>query len=157
MDIKTFWRVIGERAIGVTVVTAQGRDGPAGFLALSAAHVCADPPTMLASIDRKTSALAAVLEARHFAINVLPREAQAVADLFGGKAAVKGAERFEAGRWATLTTGAPTFNDALAVLDCTLEKTVEHAETTIVIGRVADHRLGGGDPLIFFRGRYFLP
>src|SRR5262245_24744731 len=123
MDIKTFWRVIGERAIGVTVVTARGHDGPAGFLALSAAHVCADPPTMLASIDRKTSALAAVLEAKHFAINVLPREAQDVADVFGGKGAVSGAARFEPGRWGKLATGAPAFNDALAVIDCTLEKT----------------------------------
>jgi flavin reductase (DIM6/NTAB) family NADH-FMN oxidoreductase RutF len=42
---------------------------------LSATHVCADPPSMLVSIDRKTSALAAVLHGRHFAINYLGRDA----------------------------------------------------------------------------------
>ena len=57
IDAKTFWRTLGERAIGATIVTAQGADGPAGFLGLSATHVCADPPSMLVSIDRKTSAL----------------------------------------------------------------------------------------------------
>jgi flavin reductase (DIM6/NTAB) family NADH-FMN oxidoreductase RutF len=62
---------LGERAIGATIVTAQGADGPAGFLGLSATHVCADPPSMLVSIDRKTSALAAVLHGHHFAINYL--------------------------------------------------------------------------------------
>jgi flavin reductase (DIM6/NTAB) family NADH-FMN oxidoreductase RutF len=155
IDAKAFWRAVGARAIGATVVTAQGADGPAGFLGLSATHVCADPPTMLVSIDTSTAALAAVLYARHFAINFLGREAQAVADMFGGKTAVKGSDRFVAGRWGMLTTGAPVFNEAIGVIDCTLETTIDHFATTIVIGRVVDHLVRGtGDPLICFRGRY---
>ena len=155
IDVKTFWRTLGERAIGVTIVAAQGADGPAGFLGLSATHVCADPPTMLVSIDHKTSALAAVLHGRHFAINYLGRDAQAIADAFAGKTAAKGADRFEAGRWGTLTTGAPVFNDAIGALDCVLEKTIEHFATTIVIGRVVDVTArGSGDPLIYFRGGF---
>ena len=39
IDAKTFWRTLGERAIGATIVAAQGADGPAGFLGLSATHV----------------------------------------------------------------------------------------------------------------------
>jgi flavin reductase (DIM6/NTAB) family NADH-FMN oxidoreductase RutF len=155
IDAKTFWQAIGARAIGATVVTASGADGPAGFLGLSATHVCADPPTMLVSIDTRTSALAAVRHARHFAINFLGKEAQGVADMFSGRTAIKGAERFGAGQWGTLTTGAPTFNDAIGVIDCTLEKTVDHFATTIAIGRVVDLRVrSSGDPLIYFRGRY---
>jgi flavin reductase (DIM6/NTAB) family NADH-FMN oxidoreductase RutF len=154
LDAKAFWQVIGARAIGATIVTAQGAEGPAGFLGLSAAHVCATPPTVLVSIDTKTSALAAVLHARHFAINVLGRESRSVADMFGGKTAVRGADRFEPGRWSALTTGAPTLNDAIGVMDCALEKTIDHFSTTIAIGRVVDHLVRAGDPLICFRGRY---
>jgi flavin reductase (DIM6/NTAB) family NADH-FMN oxidoreductase RutF len=155
IDAKSFWRVLGERAIGATIVTARGVDGPAGFLGLSATHVCADPPTMLVSIDRKTSALAAVLHGRHFAINYLGRDAQAVADAFGGKTTAKGADRFEAGRWGALTSGAPVFNDALGVLDCVLEQTVEYHATTIAIGRVVEVvARGSGDPLVYFRGGF---
>ena len=150
-----FWRTLGERAIGATIVTAQGEDGPAGFLGLSATHVCANPPTMLVSIDSKTSALAAVLHARHFAINYLARDAQTVADMFAGRTATKGPARFEAGRWGTLTTGAPVFNDAIGVADCVLEKTIDHFATTIAIGRVVDMiARGSGDPLIYFRGGF---
>ena len=150
-----FWRTLGEHAIGATIVTAQGEDGPAGFLGLSATHVCANPPTMLVSIDSKTSALAAVLHARHFAINYLARDAQAVADMFAGRTATKGPARFEAGRWGTLTTGAPVFNDAIGVADCVLEKTIDHFATTIAIGRVVDMiARGSGDPLIYFRGGF---
>jgi hypothetical protein len=36
---------------------------------------------MLVSIDRKTSALAAVLHGHHFAINYLGRDARAIADM----------------------------------------------------------------------------
>ena len=110
---------------------------------------------MLVSIDRKTSALAAVLHGRHFAINYLGHEAQTIADAFAGKTAAKGADRFEAGRWGALTTGAPVFNDAIGALDCVLEKTIEHFATTIVIGRVVDVAArGSGDPLIYFRGGF---
>jgi flavin reductase len=155
IDAKTFWRTLGERAIGATIVTAQGADGPAGFLGLSATHVCADPPSMLVSIDRKTSALTAVLHGHHFAINYLGRDARAIADMFAGKTATKGAARFEPGRWGTLTTGAPVFNDAIGAVDCVLEKTIDHFATTVAIGRVVDVvARGSGDPLIYFRGGF---
>ena len=50
IDTKLFWRTLGQRAIGSTIVTARSNEGPAGFLGLSATHVCAQPPLMLVSI-----------------------------------------------------------------------------------------------------------
>ena len=35
VDTKTFWTLLGMRAIGAAVVTATGPEGPAGFLGLS--------------------------------------------------------------------------------------------------------------------------
>ena len=155
IDIKTFWRAIGQRATGSTIVTARSAEGPAGFLGLSATHVCADPPTMLVSIDMRTSALATILAARHFAINYLPRDAASIADMFGGKGAQKGADRFEAGRWGKLTTGAPVLLDAIGAIDCTLEETIERHGVCIAFGRVVDVLDGSrNDPLIHFRGGY---
>ena len=155
IDAKSFWRALGMRAIGVSVVTAQGEDGPAGFLALSATHVTADPPSMLVSIDDRTHALQAVLRSRHFAINYLPGSEQALADSFGGRGALKGTERFEAGRWRTLTTGAPIFSDAVGAIDCTLEETFRFHNTTICVGRVAAFHLSEqSDALLFYRGQY---
>ena len=73
---------------------------------------------MLVSIDKRTSALAAVLAARHFAVNFLSTEATEIADMFGGKGSLKGAARFETARWQTLTTGAPVLASALGAMDC---------------------------------------
>jgi flavin reductase (DIM6/NTAB) family NADH-FMN oxidoreductase RutF len=155
IDQRTFWRAVGNRASGSTVVTARSLDGPAGFLGLSATHVCADPPLMLVSVDRRTSALQTILAARHFALNFLPREAAAVADMFGGKAPQKGAERFEVGRWGTLNTGAPILLDAVGAVDCRLEETIERHSVVVAIGRVVAV-MDGGDkaPLIHFHGAY---
>ena len=155
IDAGAFWRAIGQRATGATIVTAAGSDGPAGLLALSATHVTADPPTMLVSIDNKTSALASVLEAKHFAINYLPQGAEDIVELFSGKSPLKGADRFEAGRWETLATGAPVYNDAIGVIDCTLEEVIERHGVSIVLGRVVDFRADpDGTPLVYFRGGY---
>ena len=72
-----------------TIVTARSAEGPAGFLGLSATHLCAEPPLMLASIDKRTSALSTVLAAGHFAVNFLGHDASAIADMFGGNADAK--------------------------------------------------------------------
>lgn len=154
IDAKAFWSAVGQRAMGVSVVTAKGPDGPAGFLGLSTAHVCANPPTMLVSIDRATSALAAVLAGRHFAINYLAHDQQAIAEMFGGKGSVKGADRFSTATWGTLSSGAPILQDAAGAIDCTLEETIERFGVVIALGRVVDFSVGTRDPLIFFRGKY---
>jgi flavin reductase (DIM6/NTAB) family NADH-FMN oxidoreductase RutF len=154
IDAKTFWRALGARATGVVVATARGADGPAGFLALSATHVSADPPTMLVSIDKRTAALAAVLHAKHFALNFVARGDRALADMFGGRSETRGASRFAPERWGALTTGAPVLNDAVGAIDCVLEETIERFGVIIAIGRVVDVVTRDGEPLIFFRGAY---
>src|SRR5713226_10434169 len=123
IDPRAFWRAIGNRATGSTVVTARSDEGPGGFLGLSATHICADPPLILVSIDKRTSALQTILAARHFALNFLPREAVEIADMFGGKGPQKGAERFATGRWGILRTGAPVLLDAVGAIDCRLVDT----------------------------------
>ncbi len=94
------------------------------FLGLSAAHVCADPPTMLVSIDDNTSALTAVLESRAFAINFLPAGAPVLNDALGA---------FDCVLEEIIRRGTTTI---------AIGRVVEPAAK------------GDGDPLIFFRGQY---
>src|SRR5262245_47891133 len=131
LDAKTFWHALGMRAVGAAIVTARGSAGPAGFLALSATHLTSDPPTLLVSINPKTSTLATILEAKHFAINYLPVGTEDLARCFGGYGPLRGADRFAPDQWTTLVTGAPTFKDAVGVLDCQLEEAIERFGSTI--------------------------
>ncbi|WP_342364118.1 flavin reductase family protein [Terrarubrum flagellatum] len=156
IDVRSFWSIIGQRATGVTVVTAKGPEGPAGFLGFSASHVSASPPLMLVSIDKKTSARSAVLDGRNFALNYLPAGARAIAEVFGGNSDLKGANRFEPGPWSELRTGAPVLIGALAAIDCVLEETIDRDGVSIMIGRVVATAVDlGRAPLIAFRGSYF--
>lgn len=155
IGVKEFWRVLGERAVGATIVTASDANGRAGLLALSVAHVSADPPIVLVSVDHRTSARNTIREAGHFAVNILADSSLETAQRFGGAGPLKGADRFEDGRWSQLTTGAPIFLDALAALDCLVEECVERPTTAIFLGRVvASMSKGEGRPLVYFRGAY---
>lgn len=155
IEPKTFWRALAPRAVGAAVVTAQGASGPAGFLALSATHLTSNPPTLMVSIGRSTSALPALLEAGHFAVNYLARSDEALADVFGGKSELKAADRFDLTLWTTLVTGAPVLKRPCGALDCVLVETIERYETIIALGRiVAATDNPGCDPLIHFRGAY---
>lgn len=154
IDAKQFWKTLGTRALGMTIVTARGSRGPAGFVGLSAAHVSADPPMTLVSIDRKTSALDPITESRHFAINFLARGQEAIGDLFGRRTADYD-QRFADPGWKTLQTGAPILTTALGAFDCELDRVVETPGAVIAIGKVVGwFARDDGEPLVFFRGKY---
>lgn len=154
MDPRAFWQAIGCRAVGAAVVTARDESGPAGFLALSATHLSADPPRLMVSIDAKTSALGTIRAARHFAINYLSTEQEEMTRIFGGRTELQGADRFSKGTWTTLSTGAPVLADAVGALDCVLEETIDRG-AIIAIGLLVAH--SGSQklrPLVSFGGGF---
>jgi flavin reductase (DIM6/NTAB) family NADH-FMN oxidoreductase RutF len=154
MDVRAFWQAIGCRAVGAAAVTARDASGPAGFLALSATHLSADPPRLMVSIDAKTSALSTIRAARHFAINYLSADQEEMANIFGGRTPFQGADRFTKGTWTTLSTGAPVLVGAVGVLDCTLEEIIDRG-TMIALGRlVANSVSANARPLVSFRGGF---
>jgi flavin reductase (DIM6/NTAB) family NADH-FMN oxidoreductase RutF len=154
LDAKAFWTALGQRPIGMTIVTADSDEGPTGFLGLSAAHVTANPATMLVSVDHATKALAGIISRRHFAVNFLPADATELADVFSGRAGLSGATRFAVGKWRILSTGAPVYIDALGVFDCAVDEIVQRSNVSIIIGMVAAIAWRpDGDPLTFFRGK----
>ena len=153
LSAKEFWSIIGMRAAPAAIVTARSAEGSAGFLALSVAHLTMDPPTLMVSVSKTTSALGAIREARHFAINFLSGSQLELADIFGGRAGPKGADRFATGQWTTLSTGAPVLEGAVGAIDCVLEDAVERWDAIIAIGRmVAYRREPDARPLIYFDG-----
>lgn len=153
IDVRTFWQAVGLRAVGTAIVTAEADYGPRGFLALSATHLSAEPPLMMISVDKKTSALQTILDAGHFAINYLASEQAELAGPFGGKGELKGADRFQLGSWSTLATGAPVLDGAAGVIDCRVEEVIERFGTAIILGRVVDFAAAPDVvPLVSYKG-----
>lgn len=147
-----FWQAVGMRATAATIATAQGADGPAGFVALSATHFCADPPTFTVAVGSDTSALRAIHESGHFAINVLSTAAVDVWDRFAQRQPPKGAARFEGLAFTGGVRGAPVFRDALAAYECDLSDWVDRGSTQLIFGKLV--RLWEGEqtaPLVAYR------
>jgi flavin reductase (DIM6/NTAB) family NADH-FMN oxidoreductase RutF len=155
MDVRGFWQLIGNRAVGAAVVASSDQDGPAGFFALSPTHVCASPPTVMVSIDSKTSALATIRKSRRFSINYLPLGSEAMVADFSGRTERKGADRFSDEAWTTLSTGAPVLRGAVASLDCSLEEIIERHNTALAFGAIVDSLVNADvSPLVSFRGGF---
>jgi flavin reductase (DIM6/NTAB) family NADH-FMN oxidoreductase RutF len=145
---------MGRFATGVSVVTAHDRDGePVGTTANSLTSLSLDPPLLLVCFARESLTLAAVRAGGAFAVNVLGAHQSRLSSAFarrGSRAAWGGVSH------ARGATGAPRLGDALATLDCTVERILDGGDHDIVIGRVHEAALGEPDraPLVFFGGAY---
>jgi flavin reductase (DIM6/NTAB) family NADH-FMN oxidoreductase RutF len=148
-----FWRAVGSRPVGATIVTSRHSDERSGFLGLSFAHVSADPPTVLVSVSKSTSALPTIIEAKSFAVSLLPAGSEAIAREFGGS--VSNEVRFAGKEWETLVTGAPVLAGAPLAYDCALLRTVEEGNSVIVLGRVVGVRFAEASAVtLAYRGGY---
>lgn len=153
VTLGAFWRTVGSRPVGATVITASHNGVHAGFLGLSFAHVSAAPPTVLVSAGKNTSALPVIRDAGHFAVNLLPAGAEDMARMFGGDVAMT--ERFAAGQWESFVTGAPILQTAAAVFDCQFQMAVEDDGAVILIGRVKGVRTADNSGVtIAYQGGY---
>ncbi|MBS4017534.1 MAG: flavin reductase [Dechloromonas sp.] len=154
IDPKAFWGAIGCRAAGAAIVTTTGSEGPSGFLGLSATHLTASPPTMMVSIDRRTSACADILASGVFAINYLARSGLPIFERFASRDGPKGTARFEGLALRSLATGAPILPGIVGVLDCRLDEAIERHGVVIAIGRIAAFEsVADAEPLIHYQGR----
>lgn len=149
-----FWQAIGCRAVGASIVTTHDNGSPHGFLALSATHLTASPPTIMVSIDQRTSACAHVLASRCFAVNYLSHDQASLYDRFTAKDGLTGPERFVGLEWDTGVSGAPLLQGVAGVLDCRLDEHIERHGAIIAIGSLVDFRnFRERRPLVHFQGR----
>jgi flavin reductase (DIM6/NTAB) family NADH-FMN oxidoreductase RutF len=138
---------------GVTIVTSRdGAGAPVGTTANAVCSVSLDPPLVLVCLDRKSLTLQALRSHGAFALNVLGEAQRELCAAF--------ARRGSDGAWAGVrhhvcSTTAPGLSDALATLDCSVDRIYPGGDHEIVIGRVVETCIQGGSaPLLFHRGAY---
>ena len=152
VDPGHFRAVMGNFATGVTVVTAAGPAGPAGMTANAIASLSLNPLLLLVAFDNTARTLSVVRDSGRFGVNVLAAGQEDLARLFASKAPEDA--KF-AGVPHSVHDGIPVIDGALAWVGCRLERLVPGGDHTIGIGAVEAAEAGpGGDPLVWFRGRY---
>ena len=151
-DTKAFRAALGCFPTGIAVMTAgSAQTSHIGITVNSFTSVSLDPPLVLWCIDRRSRRHDAFVAAPGFTVSILSAEHKAVS------ARLAGAGEHNLDGLALLQTklGPPALADCLAVFECARETVASGGDHSVLIGRVLRfHRQEGGEPLVFFRGRY---
>ena len=150
---RDFRDALGMFATGVTIVTARAADGGlVGLTANSFNSVSLSPPLVLWSLARAAGSMAAFSNGRHYAINVLAADQQALAERFAAR---------DTDRWAGVGfslggSGAPLLDGAAASFECFNRSQYAEGDHVIFVGEVerCSHRTDAS-PLLFHGGRFY--
>jgi flavin reductase len=140
---------MGMAATSVCIVTTDGPAGRFGITVSSVTSVSAEPPLLLACLNRKSPAAAAALANGHFAVSVLAVENRSYAETFSGRPAAGRPFDFANHQWQKGLAGAPVVGDAAAAFECEVHETHEAGTHRIFIGRVVAARRGTLEPLVY--------
>jgi flavin reductase (DIM6/NTAB) family NADH-FMN oxidoreductase RutF len=151
-DPRTLRDALGCFATGVTVVTCLNAHGePAGITVNSFTSVSLDPPLLLVCLHKQAASAAALIEASHFAINVLQTGQQPASITFSTRVE----DRFGTMPWSCGEAGAPILKDSLCVFECERFAVYDGGDHHILVGHVIKASFDTSlDPLLYFRGRY---
>lgn len=143
-----------------SLVTIVSTDGPAGRFAVTASSVnsvSADPPFMLACINRRSPVNAGIFANGVFCINVLAVGQERLSERFAGRSPDGLPFEFALAHWMDGKTGAPILRDCVAAFDCVLQSSHGAGSHTVFFGRVLEVRESGSMPLIYGRRSYGRP
>ena len=151
-DPRTLRDALGCFATGVTVVTCLNAAGePAGITVNSFTSVSLDPPLLLVCLAKPAASAGALIEASHFAVNVLQTGQQPASITFSTRVE----DRFGTTPWSCGEAGAPILKDSLGVFECERFAVYDGGDHHILVGQVVKASFDTGlDPLLYFRGRY---
>lgn len=133
---QSFKAALKHLAGSVTILaTGQGKERR-GLTATAVCTLSADPPSMIACVNRSASAQPALVESKVFSINILSDRQAELATLFGGGSGLKGSDRFQTSDWIDSEYGTPHVRNAVANIDCALVNAHDYHTHTVLIGKV---------------------
>jgi flavin reductase (DIM6/NTAB) family NADH-FMN oxidoreductase RutF len=158
MDRDTFVAGMRRAATGVSVVATSG---PAGRLAVTVSavtSVSAEPPIMLACINRRSPVCQAIRINGVFTVNLLAATQAHVADTFAGRHHSFPPFDFGCADWHLIgDPGVPCLTDALCTFHCHLHEAHDAGTHTILLGRVSETISRDAMPLIYSDRMYAAP
>lgn len=136
------------------ITTGEG-EAATGLIVTSAISLSAEPPLLLACINRSSSSWPVLKDSGKFGWSSLGAAHQSVAERFSGFGGVKGSARYEGAKWETAITGIQLLVGAPAAFACTVEEMIDRASHSILIGRVhAIRTTADAGALIYWNGAF---
>jgi flavin reductase (DIM6/NTAB) family NADH-FMN oxidoreductase RutF len=119
-----------------SLITTGADDMATGLVVTSGVSLTAEPPMILACINRSASSWPILKQTGVFGWSALGSAHQPVAERFSGVGGLKGQDRYQGAQWMTGATGARHLADAPLAFDCTVEEMIDRGTHSILIGRV---------------------
>lgn len=139
----------------VAIIATRAGDDRAGLSATAWTSLCADPPMLLACINRSASAYPVILRAGAFSINLVEEDDIEAVAIFSAQRGLDGSDRFLPGRWDRGSLEQPLLHSSVAAFECKLKESHEHETHTILIGQVEEMRSQEGvSPLLYLDGQF---
>lgn len=153
-----FVEAMSRSASSVWLVTTDGPAGRHGLTVSAVSSVSAEPPMLLACINRHSPVADAVCRNRLLAVSLLGESQAELAELFAGRHPTCTREHgLHADLWETGLTGAPLLRHAVAAFDCRLEAAHDAGSHRILIGAILQVGSAVAEPLLYHRRRYTIP
>ncbi|WP_144097148.1 flavin reductase family protein [Croceicoccus sediminis] len=152
IEPQHFRTVLGAYPTGVCLITSLDEEGTrTGMVVGSFTSISMDPPLVGFFPDKSSSSYKGIAKAGRFCVNVLGSDQLALCQRFASRAP----DKFLDLSHGESPSGQPVFDEALAWIDCVIERTEDIGDHWLVVGRVEAMDLCGGDtPLLFHRGGY---
>lgn len=154
-ELNTAFKAAMRRlAATVTVLSTTAENGSRhGMTATAVTSVSADPPAVLACVNRSAALHAQLGLGRRLCINLLHCSQQRLSEVFAG--GMEGDIRFNEGDWLNNAEGVPYLADAQANIFCEIEALHAYGTHSVCIGRVI-HAVCRADvaPLVYQDGTY---
>ena len=152
IDTALFRGVLGAYPTGVAVITAMGPDQKRhGMVVGSFTSISLDPPLVGFFPDKRSQSWAQLAPIGRFCVNVLGSDQLDLCRRFAARADDKFADLAH----GHTPSGQPLLENAIAWIDCTIERVTDIGDHYLVVGAVeALGRRDTGTPLLFFCGQY---
>lgn len=122
---------------GAVAIVASANGAERSGMAVTAWNsVCADPPMLLACINRNASVHRLIEAGGRFSLNLLPASEGETVAIFSAQRGLDGVDRFIAGQWQDGALGQPLFMRSVAAFECEVVQSTPSGTHDIVVGRV---------------------
>jgi flavin reductase (DIM6/NTAB) family NADH-FMN oxidoreductase RutF len=159
VGVLDFRAAMSRLAGAVTIIATGGAPSRAswrGMTATAVCSLCAEPPSLVACVNRATGTWRRLHQDQVFSVNVLAAHHVELARTFAGAHGLSGPARFTATGWRAGELAVPVLADALASFECQLARAVEHGTHVLLIGAVSRVHAGveQARPLLYHRRRF---
>lgn len=138
---------------GVSIIATNGPAGRYGLTVSSMVSVSAEPPSLLVAVNRKSTALPAIVANGSFSVSVLSVHQRDTAMVFAGRDPDGRNYDFRESHWSNLDD-LPRVRGCSACFDCIPETSFRFGTHEILVGRVVRAAVGNQRALLYTNRDY---